>query len=365
LRQSVDRIRGRAYVEAMSVAAAKGRLDAADLGLPERPLVSIVIPCLNEERYIVGLLDSLAAQDYGADGIEVLVADGGSTDATRDLVRDYPSRLRRLELVDNPRRITVAGLNEGMDAATGDCWIIIGAHSLVREDFVRASVEALQRTGAACVGGPIETIGEGTMGKAIAAAMSSPFGVGNAKFRYAEAEEDVDTVPFGCYHRAVWEVVGRFDETVDGADEDSYNARLIEAGGRIVLVPTIRSSYFPRRTFKALAKQYREYGAAKGVLLSRGRPLQPRHFVPSAMVAGGGLLAFLGLFAWQARFVLALLAAVYTAGGLFGAMGAAQRAGANPVLTFLAMAIMHTSYGVGFMIGAVQERLHGSDSSAT
>lgn len=339
----------------MTIPAA-GPLEGDALALPERPLVSIVIPCLNEEDYIVALLDSLAAQDYGPDGIEVLVADGGSTDRTRELVAGYASPFRRLELVDNPRRITVAGLNAGMDAAKGDCWIIIGAHSSVRTDFVRASVEALQRTGAACVGGPIETIGQGTIGKAIAAAMSSPFGVGNAKFRYAEIEAEVDTVPFGCYHRRVWEVVGRFDESVDGADEDSYNARLIEAGGKIWLVPTIRSSYYPRRTFKALAKQYREYGAAKGTLMARGRPLQPRHFAPSAVVVGGPALWLLGRVSSKARWGLRLLGGLYVVGGMVMASKASEKQGANPLLTFAAMATMHVTYGVGFIQGWWEER---------
>ena len=340
----------------MTTQPATGRLDDSPLLVPTRPLVSIVIPCLNEERYIVPLLDSLAVQDYGPEGIEVIVADGGSTDRTRQLVADYRVPFARLELVDNPKRITVGGLNAGMDAAKGDCWIIIGAHSRVRADFVRASVEALQRTGAACVGGPIETIGEGTIGKAIAAAMSSPFGVGNAKFRYADKEAEVDTVPFGCYHRRVWEVVGRFDETVDGADEDSYNARLIEAGGRIVLVPTIRSSYFPRRTLQALAKQYWEYGAAKGTLLSRGRPLQARHFAPAAMVGGGPALWLVGFVIRRARQLLVLLSLVYVAGGLFTARSVAKKTGANPFLTFAAMATMHVTYGAGFIFGAWKEK---------
>ena len=340
----------------MTATTASGRLDDFPLSLPARPLVSIVIPCLNEENYIVALLDSLAAQDYGADGLEVLVADGGSTDRTRALVAAYPSTFRRLELVENPRRITVAGLNEGMDAARGDCWIIIGAHSKVRGDFVRESVAALQRTGAACVGGPIETIGEGTVGTAIAAAMSSPFGVGNARFRYAKTEGEVDTVPFGCYHRKVWEVVGRFDESVDGADEDSYNARLIEAGGRIWLTPAIRSSYYPRRTLKALAKQYWEYGAAKGTLLARGRPLQPRHFAPAAMVAGGPALWLLGRFSTRARWLLRLFAAVYLGGGMLMASRAAAKNGANPALTFAAMSTMHLTYGAGFLAGWWKER---------
>jgi glycosyltransferase involved in cell wall biosynthesis len=338
------------------VSITTARIEPADLVLPARPLVSIVIPCLNEERYITALLDSLAAQDYGPDGLEVIIADGGSTDRTRDLVTAYRSPFRKLQLVDNPQRITVGGLNAGMRAATGDCWIIIGAHSVVRSDFVRASTEALQRTGAACVGGPIETVGEGTVGRAIAAAMSSPFGVGNAKFRYAESEGDVDTVPFGCYHRAVWEIVGEFDETVDGADEDSYNQRLIAAGGRIVLVPTIRSTYYSRRTLRALAAQYSEYGAAKGVLFARGRPLQPRHFAPAAMVAGGATLWVLGRFSRRARWLLRLLGLAYLSGGYAMARRAAERTGASPFLTLAAMATMHVSYGTGFLLGAWRER---------
>ncbi len=340
----------------MSPSATAPRLDDAPLTLPERPLVSIVIPCLNEERYITALLDSLAAQDYGADGIEVIVADGGSTDATRALVEAYPSPFARLALVDNPRRITVAGLNEGMKAARGDCWIIIGAHSKVRPDFVRQSVEALKRTGAACVGGPIETVGEGEVGRAIAAAMSSPFGVGNARFRYASEPGYVDTVPFGCYHRRVWEVVGEFDESVDGADEDSYNARLIEAGGRIWLDPAIRSTYYPRRTLPALFRQYREYGAAKGTLFARGRPLRPRHFAPAAMVAGGPALWLLGRFSRGARMVLRALGAAYLGLGGVMAYRAAQRHGANPALVFAAMATMHVAYGTGFLEGWWRER---------
>ena len=346
----------------MTTPILNGRLDDAPLELPARPLVSIVIPCLDEEDYIVALLDSLATQDYGPDAIEVLVSDGGSTDQTRGLVGGYISPFARLELVDNPRRITVAGLNEGMDAARGDCWIIIGAHSKVRPDFVRESVSALQRTGAACVGGPIETIGEGTMGLAIAAAMSSPFGVGNAKFRYAESEGEVDTVPFGCYHRKVWDVVGRFDETVDGADEDSYNQRLIDAGGRIWLTPAIRSSYFPRRTFKALAKQYWEYGAAKGTLFQRGRPLQPRHFAPSAMVFGGPGLWLLGRLSKRARLLFKALAVFYIAGGMVMASRASKKNAANPLLTFAAMATMHASYGAGFAAGWWRERANSAEA---
>lgn len=328
------------------------RLDDEPLTLPERPLVSVVIPTLNEEDYIVALLDSLAAQDYGPEKIEVLVADGGSSDRTRLLVSRYESPFAKLLLVDNPRRKATAGFNAGMRVAQGDCWIIIGAHSEVREDFVRASVEALRRTGAACVGGPIETRGRTTTGRAIAAAMSSPFGVGDAKFRYSEREEEVDTVAFGCYHRRVWEVAGEFDEEVDGGDDDEYNARVREVGGRFVLVPTIRSRYYARETLPALAKQYWEYGNAKGQQLRQGYSLRPRHFVPSMMVAGGPSLLLAGVRSKWARRLLGLLGSAYVVIGGRAAFRVARKSDANPFLTFAAMATMHASYGAGFLWAA-------------
>ena len=323
------------------------------LTLPEHPLVSIIIPALNEERYIVPLLESLSGQDYGAERLEVLVADGGSTDATRVLIAGFVSPFARLEVVDNPRRVTAAGLNAGMDQASGDCWIILGAHSFVRPDFVRQSVAALRRTGAACVGGPIETIGHGPTGRAIAAAMSTPVGVGNARFRYSNEEAEVDTVPFGCYHRKVWEVVGRFDEDIPAADDDNYNARVREAGGRIVLVPEIRSTYYARDSYRELGRQYFGYGQAKGILLRRGRRLEPRHFVPASAVAGGLLLLVSGLWLALARVVLLLATVAYS---LAVGVGAARSAdeGANPLRVGIALGTMHVAYGTGSLLGLLR-----------
>ncbi len=252
-----------------------------------------------------------------------------------------------------PRRITAAGLNEGMGRAQGDCWIILGAHSFVRPDFVRQSVEALRRTGAACVGGPIETIGHGATGKAIAAAMSTPFGVGNARFRYSQTEEDVDTVPFGCYHRKVWEIVGRFDEDIAAADDDNYNARVRDAGGRIVLVPEIKSTYYARSTYRELGHQYYQYGKAKGMLFRRGRRLEPRHFVPASAVLGGLVLLLFGLWLAVARVVLVLAGLAYS---VVVAVGSARAAGheANPVRIAVALAFMHISYGAGSLSGVLR-----------
>jgi len=332
------------------------RLDDEPLRLPAQPLVSVVIPALNEERYIVALLNSLAQQDYGAKHIEVLVADGGSADRTRELVLGYEGPFARLMLVDNPRRNTAAGLNAGMRVARGDCWIILGAHSEVRSDFVRSSVEALRRTGAAGVGGPLETRGEGTVGRAIAAAMSSPFGVGDAKFRYAEREEEVDTIAFGCYHRRTWEVAGEFDEDAPAGDDDEYNARIREAGGRLVLTPQIRSAYYARSSFEGLARQYWGYGLAKSRQAKQGVSLRPRHFVPAAMVAGGPSLLLAGLRSRLARRLLGTLGVAYVVVGGQAAWKASRKTKANPVATLGAMATMHVAYGAGFLWGLWGER---------
>lgn len=340
------------------------RLDRETFALPAKPLVSVIVPTYNEEEHIVELLDSLAAQDYGPRLLEVLVADGGSTDRTRELVTAYPRVFHRLELIDNPKRITAAGLNIAMTKATGDCWLRIDGHSAARPDFVRQSVEALRRTGAACVGGPIDTVGHGTAGRAIAAAMSSPFGVGDAKFRYSTVEARVDTVPFGCYHRRVWEVIGPFDETVDRADDDDFNARIIEAGGTILLVPEIRSTYYPRQTFAALAYQYWGYGRAKGALFARGRPLRPRHYVPGAALLGGPLLLYLSRKSRFARSLLRMLASAYMISGFQAARRAAREHGAPTPLTLAAMATMHASYGAGFIWGVARERLLGRGARA-
>ena len=136
--------------------------------------------------------------------------------------------------------------------------------------------------------------------------------------------------------------------------------RAADRGGRAHwLTPAIRSSYYPRRSFKALAKQYWEYGAAKGTLFGRGRPLQPRHFAPTAMVTGGPALWLLGRVSKRARRLLKLLGVVYIAGGMVMASRAAGKNGANPVRTFVAMATMHATYGAGFAMGWWRERGNG------
>ncbi|OAI38664.1 hypothetical protein AYO38_02015 [bacterium SCGC AG-212-C10] len=325
------------------------------------PLVSIVVPTLNEERYIAGLLASIEAQTYPGELIEVLIADGGSTDETRAMVKAAAdaSRLGSIYLVNNPERTTAHGLNAGAEAANGGVIIILGGHSAVDPSFVEANVEALRRTGAAAVGGPLTTIGEGAVASAIAASLSHPFGVGNARFRYATEAGDVDTVAFAAYRRECFELLGGFDPAKDKGEDDDFNFRIRQAGGRIHLDPEIRSTYYARSTMRGVVSQYFGYGKAKGRAFRDTREaLGPRHYVPSAMVVGGAALTAASLFSRRSRVVLGLLSAAYGLAGAVAAQRAVARAETGAALwrTFLVFPLVHVSYGSGMLIGAWQGR---------
>lgn len=322
--------------------------------LPSLPRVSVVIPSLNEERYIGALLDSIEAQDYPLDRIEVLVADGGSSDATREIVasRAAHTSLAALRLVDNPGRSTAAGLNAGAAAATGEVIAIVGAHAELDPGFVSNNVRALEESGAAATGGPIETIGDGPVASAIAAAMSHPFGVGDAKFRYASESGDVDTIAFAAYRREVFDELGGFDLEKDKGEDDDFNYRLRKAGGRLFLTPSVRSRYYSRASFPGLWKQYLGYGGAKGrAFVDDPAALGPRHFVPLAAVLGGAFLLFAVVILRRLIRLATLGLAAYGALALVSGRSAASKSNADWRLTSLAFPVIHASYGIGMAIG--------------
>lgn len=324
--------------------------------LSEGPLVSLVIPVFNEERFIGALLNSLAAQTYPASSLEVIVADGGSTDGTRKIVaRAQVAGTPAVTLVENRARHTAEGLNAGIAASHGDVIIILGAHALVDTAFVAESVRALRGTGAAAAGGVLEARGEGPVGAAIAAALSSPFGVGDARFRFATSPGYVDTVAFAAYRRECFDVLGGFDEGRQHAEDDFFNYRIRAAGGRVFLTPAIRSVYYTREALVPLARQYFSYGRAKGrSALEAPGSIRPRHLVPALTVLTTGALAAASLVSGLARWALGTAGAAYLALSATSAYRSNRRRGTGGLapLTMLAFATVHVSYGVGTLVGA-------------
>lgn len=320
------------------------------------PFVSVLVPVRNEERYIEACLGSLLSQEYPPDRYEVLVLDGGSTDRTRDLARTLAAdAAARVILLDNPGRTPATAMNVGLAHARGDVIVRVDGHAAVEGDFLRRGTEALRSSGADCVGGPLRSIGRGAVGEAVALAMSSPFGVGNARFRYSQEREEVDTVAFGFYRRDVFDRVGRFEDIVGGED-DEFNYRLRDAGGRILLTPEIRSRYVVRSSLPDLWRQYFAYGRAKVQVLRRHpRQAQPRQLVPAAFVVALLAAAATGLVArsWRPP---ATVAVPYIAVSLAASTSlAAQHGWRRLPLLPAAFATLHISYGLGTLTGLAAE----------
>jgi len=319
------------------------------------PSVSVVIPVRNEEKYIAKCLESLVHQDYPNDLLEIFVVDGASEDGSVEIIQKYSRAYPFVRLISNPRKVTPVALNLGIRSSDSDVVIILGAHSFVREDWVRKNVEALIRSGADCVGGPIESISESSTTEAISRAMSSPFGVGNALFRYCQEERFVDTVAFGAYKREVFQKIGYFDEELVRNQDDELNFRLVESGGKILLSPSIRSSYYTRSSLGKLWKQYYQYGFWKvRVIQKHKRPASIRHMVPAGFVLGTFLGA--GLSMVHPLFLIATLVVWTLYIGLsivfsFAALGKLPKK--NVPVVMAAFWILHFSYGLGFLEGIV------------
>jgi glycosyltransferase involved in cell wall biosynthesis len=237
------------------------------------PLVSLVVPCYQERDAIEACLATLFGQDYPPDRLEVLIAEGGSTDGTREILDRIAAGEPRLRIVDNPARLQAPGMNAAIRASRGDVIVRMDAHCEYASDYVRRSVEVLLRTGADNVGGAQRMLPRTAFQKALAAALSSPFGAGGARYRSTDAEGFTDTVFLGAFRRRVFEEVGLFDPGAVTNEDAELNQRIREAGGRVYLSREVVVGYLPRRSLGKLALQYYRYGRGRARTLLKHRRL--------------------------------------------------------------------------------------------
>lgn len=320
------------------------------------PNVSIVMPVRNEAPFIARSLRAVLAQDYPSERLEVIVADGMSADGTRELVSSFQGQHARLCLIDNPEKIAPTGLNTALRQATGDIIIRVDGHCEVAADYVRRCVAQLQ-AGVDCVGGPIETVGETFSARAIALAMGSKFGVGGAAFRTVNDRQiEVETVAFPAYTRQAIERAGLFDEELVRNQDDEYNYRLRELGGRILLCPNIHSRYYSRGSLRSLWRQYFQYGYWKvRVMQKHPGQMRLRQFVPPLFVSL--LLVSLSLALLNGSWwVFGSIAGSYTVANLAAtALLSARRENWRlfPLLP-LTFIVLHLAYGSGFLVGLIR-----------
>ena len=318
---------------------------------PDSPSVTLVVPIRNESRHIDDCLGALVGQTYPRELLQIIVVDGESTDDTPLRVASWQERDDRILLLKNPDRLMAIGLNLGIASSTADIVGVISGHSSVEPDYVQRAVEALQRTGAWCVGARVARESFTPVQRAIARAATSPMGVGDSRHNYATKSGWAETAFPGMWHRWVFERVGAFDVAMAYNEDNELSHRILAAGGRIWFEASIVVSYVPRGSLRGVFTQYRRYGRGKlGVFRKHRGALRWRHLVPPAWVAwvpGSALVGFILPAAWLA---LGVSVAVYV-GVLLAAAAWGRRPGDPVVLTVAAYAAIHAGYGIGVWQG--------------
>lgn len=319
------------------------------------PFVSVVMPVRNEAAFISDLIVALMEQDYPADRMEVIVADGRSTDGTREILTSLQAEYPRLSVAENPGRIVSTGLNIAVAHSRGDIIIRIDGHALIARDFVRENVALLAAHPEAwSVGGPIRHIATTTLGKAVGVAMSHPFGVGNARHRYPEFEGYVEGAQFPAIRRWVFDRIGTFDERLVRNQDDEFNYRIRRAGGKIYVSPRVKYSYFVRERIGQLFKQYFQYGFWRiPVIEKHRRPTTLRQMAPTLFYAACVLFGLAGWW-WREPALAVILPASYAAALLLAS--AATVRGNNLRVSScvpVTIATMHAGYALGLAYGVL------------
>ncbi len=315
------------------------------------PLVSIIIPFRNEEQHIKRCINSLLDSGYPKEKMEFVLVDGGSEDASLRIINQMEVFPAGLKVIDNPKRIVPTGMNLGIAAASGDILLWAGAHTLYFADYIYLSIKLLIEKKAASVGGVIIPKGINRTGRAIAVAARNPFGVGNARYRYANKAGWVDTVFAGCFWKKDILAIGGFNENWVVNQDGELNYRLRKQIGGIYLSPDIRCEYFVRESYCALAKQYFRYGKwrTKTLFQHIGSFTFRQAAAPSFVV----FLCACMLYSPVSLAPFFALLLIYSATGiLFIYRQQKEPLSINDRLRVLAAFMtMHISWGVGFIVG--------------
>jgi succinoglycan biosynthesis protein ExoA len=319
--------------------------------------VSVIIPCRNEEKSIFACLEGLQQQTFAMEEVEVLIADGMSTDQTRPEIERFTNIGSKFSVIviDNPEKTIPSALNRAIEAGRGEFIIRIDAHSRPHPDYIRLCMGHLENNTADNVGGvwKIRPGNETWIARSIAEAASHKLGVGNALYRYTTRAEFVDTVPFGAFRKSLFERIGKFDEDLLTNEDYEFNARILKSGGKVFLDPEIQCEYFARPTLQSLAKQYGRYGFWKFKMLRRyPSTLKMRQLLPPVFVLGLILTGLLSIWIPPARWLLGFEILLYLISLCLASVPAARK---GKEIRFilgipLAMATMHLSWGSGFLL---------------
>lgn len=331
-------------------------------------MISVICPIYNEEKYIGKCIESIMQQDYPKEDMEVLFVDGMSTDKTRSIISEYLPRCPYLRVVDNPHRIVPYAMNKGIKESKGDVIIRIDAHTSYERNYFSALVSRLYELDADDVGAVCKTdvLNKTPKTLAIREVLSNKFGVGNSVFRTGvDKVMEVDTVPFGCWRREVFDKYGLYDTRLVRNQDIELSKRILRGGGKIFIVPDTFCTYYARETYRALSRN--NYQNGKWNILTvyytkQFNSLSLRHFVPMVFV----LSLILPLLASIIWLPLIWIAVASLSAYLLALTAICIKLSVNKRLniTYLLCSffVLHLSYGCGSLAGCfsvLKLKLHG------
>lgn len=322
--------------------------------------VSVIIPCYNEQATIMDLLKTLYAQDYPSEKMEVIIADGMSTDNTRDIIREFKEKHPdfSVRVIDNPQRIIPAGLNRALEEAQGEYIVRLDAHSSPAPDYISRSVQGVKEGKGDNIGGllDIEPGAETWIAKSIAVAAGHPLGVGDARYRIGSIAREVDTVAYGTYQSSLVDEIGPYDESLLTNEDYEFNVRLRQAGRTVWLDPAIRTTYVARPSLPELGRQYWRYGYWKLRMLLRYPNTFRWRQLSGAFLLSWIVLGVLSIPFLFARWLLLFEAIVYGLALLISGIQTSLRERDWRLILGvpLAIATMHFSWGAGFLWSLVE-----------
>lgn len=309
---------------------------------------------LNESEAIERCIQSILAQDYPRELLEIVVVDGMSSDGSRARVQALASENANIKLFDNPKKRTPVALNIGARNAQGDVVIILGAHTRIKRDFVSLNIRYMNALNVKCVGGTQVNVGDTFLQRAVGYAMGSFFGIPSAPYRFFPKKRFVDTVVYAAYRKELFDQVGYFDEELHISEDAEFNWRIRKAGHQIFFTPEIVSYYYPRKTLGRLFKQFFNYGILRvNVIKKHQDALKLVHLLPPAILGGVLFLVILSLFKPTVVWALVGLVLFYFLYLLYGTIHTCLKNRAFQYFFILPVifAVMHFSWGLGFWVG--------------